>query len=267
MDSGNDGSRKGGGRVPRHASSAQTYRQRRSALLFAVLGLGLLVFGALSLLPSAKRSQPKPHHPTSSEASSSSPTTMPVSTVPSSSMPTVTSDPGLLPQSDVEPPIDASLTARLAPLWSAITTNNASAGLPVFFPKAAYLTMKTGQLPDPASDYASRLLAFYGLDVPAYHQVLASTPARLLSVNADASMAHWVSPGSCENAVGYWHLPGLRLVYSQDGITKSFAVASLISWRGLWYVVHLGPNPRPTNVGTVDQAQEGSGTPGPAGGC
>ena len=41
----------------------------------------------------------------------------------------------------------------------------------------------------------------------------------------------------------------------------------MISWRGEWYVVHLGPNPRPTNTGTVDMPALGPGTPGSAGGC
>jgi hypothetical protein len=50
-------------------------------------------------------------------------------------------------------------------------------------------------------------------------------------------------------------------------VVRSFGVASLISWRGLWYVVHLGPNPRPSDVGTVDQPAIGPGSPGPGGGC
>jgi len=65
----------------------------------------------------------------------------------------------------------------------------------------------------------------------------------------------------------YWHLPGVRFVYSVGGAVQSFAIASLISWRGQWYVVHLGPNPRPEDIGTVDQPAAGAGSPGPAGGC
>jgi hypothetical protein len=91
--------------------------------------------------------------------------------------------------------------------------------------------------------------------------------ARLLAVNASAADAEWIAPGSCENLIGYWHLPGVRFVYRAGGVVKSFAVASLISWRGVWYVVHLGPNPRPVNVGTVDQPAVGPGLPGPGGGC
>jgi hypothetical protein len=86
-------------------------------------------------------------------------------------------------------------------------------------------------------------------------------------VNANPSYASWIPPGSCENKIGYWHLPNIRMVYTVNGQQESFAVASLISWRGVWYVVHLGPNPRPSNVGTVDMPAFGPGTPGPAGGC
>ena len=67
--------------------------------------------------------------------------------------------------------------------------------------------------------------------------------------------------------IGYWHVPGVRLVFQRGHQVVSVAVASLISWRGVWYVVHLGPNPRPANVGTVDNYRVGPGTPGPAGGC
>jgi hypothetical protein len=192
-------------------------------------------------------------------------TVAPATTVPS----TTTTDPGLLPQTSVQPPIDASLQTTMAPLWSAIVVGTPTASLPGFFPENAYLQMKTGELPDPASDYTERLVAFYSLDIPAYHQALGTgaSTARLLDVEANAAEAAWIAPGSCENKIGYWHLPGVRLVYEEGGTTRSFAVASLISWRGVWYVVHLGPNPRPSNVGTVDQPATGTGTPGPAGGC
>jgi hypothetical protein len=129
--------------------------------------------------------------------------------------------------------------------------------------------MKTGEISDPATDYAERLIAFYGLDIGAYHSLLTDegTGARLTDVLVEPAYATWIAPGQCENLIGYWHLPGVRLVYEVGAVVHSFAVASLISWRGTWYVVHLGPNPRPQNVGTVDQPQLGAGTPGPPGGC
>jgi hypothetical protein len=71
----------------------------------------------------------------------------------------------------------------------------------------------------------------------------------------------------CENAVGYWHLGGARLVYRQRGGLRSFGIASLISWRGRWYVVHLGAVLRSGTQGVVDTPAAGPGVPGPAGGC
>jgi hypothetical protein len=169
----------------------------------------------------------------------------------------------------MEPPVDATLKSTLAPLWSAIVGGSVTGAAPVFFPRTAYLQMKTGLLPDPSSDYADRLLAFYNLDIAAYHEALGpdAGSATLLSVDATAGDAAWIPPGSCENSIGYWHLPGVRFVYSVGGAVQSFAIASLISWRGQWYVVHLGPNPRPEDIGTVDQPAAGAGSPGPAGGC
>jgi hypothetical protein len=161
------------------------------------------------------------------------------------------------------------LKAELQILWSALVSGSQSQGLPLFFPESAYITTKTGQIASPAGDYSARLLAFFGLDIAAYHQLLASGPGAptLVDVDVTPGDAQWIGPGQCENNVGYWHLPGVRLVYQQGGTLRSFAVASLISWRGVWYVVHLGPNPRPANIGTVDQPASGPGVPGPAGGC
>jgi hypothetical protein len=169
----------------------------------------------------------------------------------------------------VEPPVDASLQTSLDPLWSAFVTDSVPTALSVFFPQTAYLQMKMGEIADPASDYSDRLIALYKLDIVAYHQALGSgaATAKLLSVSASAPDAAYIPPGVCENGIGYWHLPGVRFVYEEGGNEQSFAVASMISWRGVWYVVHLGPNPRPEEVGTVDQPAEGAGTPGPPGGC
>jgi hypothetical protein len=165
--------------------------------------------------------------------------------------------------------VDASLQTTMGPLWTAIVTGSVDPALEVFFPKAAYLQMKTGVLSDPAADYTNRLIAFYQLDVTAYHQALGpnAITARLLKVSASAADAAYIPAGTCENRIGYWHLPGIRFVYEVGGSVQSFGVASLISWRGEWYVVHLGPNPRSQNVGTVDQPAAGSGAVGPPGGC
>jgi hypothetical protein len=153
-------------------------------------------------------------------------------------------------------------------LWTAIIRDDVGLAQQVFFPRTAYLRMKSGQIANPSNDYASRLRAFYALDVAAYHrQVTHGGVARFVAVHFNASFATWIAPGACENGIGYWHLPGVRLVFAHGARQWSVAVASLISWHGIWYVVHLGPNPRARDVGTVDDFRSGPGTPGPAGGC
>jgi hypothetical protein len=177
--------------------------------------------------------------------------------------------PGRLPQTSTRPPVaSGDLTSRLTPLWRALVRGDAASALTSFFPRDAYLRMKTGLLADPSADYAQRLVALFRLDVAAYHRVLLTGGApTLVRVSAASADAAWIAPHGCENLIGYWHLPGVRLVYRHGARVSSVAIASLISWRGVWYVVHLGPNPRPRDVGTVDGFAEGPGRPGPAGGC
>lgn len=181
---------------------------------------------------------------------------------------TATIDPGRLPPTSAEPSLALPLVHQMDALWNDVRTNNVVRAQSLFFPRGAYLRMKTGLLPSPSADYAQRLLAFYNLDVAAYHRYLFTGGApTLVGVTLNRADATWIAPGHCENLIGYWHLPGVRLVYRHGTKEFSVAVASLISWRGVWYVVHLGPNPRPTNVGTVADPRSGPGTPGPAGGC
>ncbi|MEI7859059.1 MAG: hypothetical protein WCI26_04425 [Acidimicrobiales bacterium] len=245
----------------------------QSAFHVSVLVLAVLVLAAAaSACGSGATSGTATTSPARTSSTTPPPTTVPPTTVPPTTVPpttTTTTDPGLLPQTSDEPPVATGLQAALTPLWTAITRGDPAPGLAAFFPRSAYLQMKTGVLANPSSDYTGRLIAFYELDVPAYHQALGADAASALleSVAADPALAQWIAPGTCENKMGYWHLPGVRLVYRSASGVHSFAVASLISWRGTWYVVHLGPNPRPSNVGTVAQPADGPGTPGPGGGC
>jgi hypothetical protein len=57
------------------------------------------------------------------------------------------------------------------------------------------------------------------------------------------------------------------VVYRQAGQVRSFGIASMISWRGVWYVVHLGAILRPTASGTVDEPASGEGTSAYSGTC
>ncbi len=183
-------------------------------------------------------------------------------------VPAGASGPGSLPPTRVEPAFGASFHAQMKQLFRAIKNDSAPIGATVFFPEAAYLSMKSGEIPDPSGDYVNRLIAFFDLDLAAYHRALfRGAPATLVRVDANAHFAQWIAPGVCENSIGYWHVPGVRLVVRQGNRLVSVGVFSLISWRGTWYVVHLGPNPRPADVGTVEAFRVGVGTPGPPGGC
>ena len=149
-------------------------------------------------------------------------------------------------------------------LWLAVTTGNASFALPAFFPEAAYTQVKA--IGDPAYDWQSRLWYDFTLDVAAAHAEVGRN-ATFLKVIAPSDLAVWVSPGACYNSAGYWHLPGPRVVYKRGGETRSFGIASLISWRGDWYVVHFGAVLRGGAYGEVDDPETGPGEPGPPGGC
>ncbi len=152
----------------------------------------------------------------------------------------------------------------MADLWLAVTTGKPRLALPAFFPLAAYDQLKA--IPDPAGDWQSRLWYDFTLDVAAAHHLL-SKNAKLVRVIVPTQYATWIYPGGCYNSIGYWHVPGARVVYRQSSQLRSFGIASLISWRGVWYVVHFGAVLRGGDYGVVDSPVQGTGYPGPPGGC
>ncbi len=105
------------------------------------------------------------------------------------------------------------------------------------------------------------------VDVKAAHALLGrdARSARLLRVVVPPGAA-WIVPGACYNSIGYWHVGQSRVVYREHGQVRSFGIASLISWRGVWYVVHFGGVTRPV-VGMVDDPAAGPGVAGPSYGC
>jgi hypothetical protein len=172
---------------------------------------------------------------------------------------------GPRPQTSALPSTNSSAFRNaMTDLWLAVTKDSASYALPAFFPEAAYRQVKA--IPSPDSDWQYRLWYDFTLDLRAAHD-LTGGRAQLVSVVAPPAEAAWVGPGACYNSVGYWHLAGPRVVYRVDGQVRSFGIASLISWRGVWYVVHLGAVLRDADVGIVDQPADGDGIPGPPGGC
>ncbi len=183
-------------------------------------------------------------------------TTMPVTTT--------TTDPGSLPQTTTLPSATTpQFHTEMAALWQGVVTGSVRTAMPAFFPLGAYLQLKS--IPDAQGDWQSRLVGEFSLDLAAAHALIGSGAARaqLLQVIVPTQYAHWVTPGVCYNSVGYYEVPNARLVYQINGVVRSFGIASMISWRGQWYVVHLGAVLRTTTTGQgeVDAPATGPGTP------
>jgi hypothetical protein len=157
----------------------------------------------------------------------------------------------------------------MAALWAGVRRGSLHLALPAFFPEAAYAQVKA--IADPAGDWRLRLLGEYAADLSAAHGLLGSGArrARLLRVIVPPALAHWVPPGVCFNRVGYWETPNSRVVYRiGNGPVRSFGIASMISWRGVWFVVHLGAVERPAGGGgAVDDAAAGPGYAAPSSTC
>jgi hypothetical protein len=209
----------------------------------AVVGLALVTLGP-------DRSTPNPVAVASRSAltdTTTPPTTAPVTAttavagVTTTAAPTTTSDPGALPQTDEQPTASgAAFDAGVQGLWQAIVRDDPEAAMPFFFPESAYLQVKA--ISDPATDYQQRLVADYADDIHALHAQLGDggSSAQYVGVDVPDSQAVLVQPGEESNKLSYWRVYGSTLRYSVNGATGSFPITSLISWRGEWYVVHLG---------------------------
>ena len=162
---------------------------------------------------------------------------------------------------------DSVFQAEMTDLWAGVVSGRPDLAQPAFFPLVAYEQVKA--IADPAADWQNRLVTEFRQDVVAAHNLLGgrARQATLVDVVAPDGDADWISPGVCSNGIGYWHAANARLVYRVDGRTMSFGISTLISWRGRWYVVHLGGELRTSSGGMVDQPSSGPGVPGPQGGC
>ena len=239
----------------------------RALLAAAVTAAALLAGCSASSSPasapvSATKTGPQP----SSSSPSSSVTSAPASPRPSgpTALP-VAPGAGALPQTRAFPSTNSNaFHDAMQDVWLAVTTGNARLALPAFFPRAAYQKLKG--IYDPGADWDDRLWYDFTLDVAAAHRVV-DPDAHLVRVIVAGADAAWVYPGVCDNSIGYWHVSGARVVYRQHGEEHSIGIASLISWRGVWYVVHFGAVLRSAATGIVDDPEDGPGVAGPAGGC
>jgi hypothetical protein len=239
-----------------------------AALLAALAGCSAAATGASARASAAAKLRTSPVTATRAAAptmskSPSTPTPKPKPTP--SALPVGPANAGALAQSSVLP--KASGTAfnnAVHDLWLAVTTGDPDYAKPAFFPEKAYDQVKA--IADPESDWQGRLWLDFTLDLAAVHK-LVKPGATLVKVTAPTQYEQWIPPGACYNSTGYWHLPGSRLVYREGGVTHSFGIASFISWRGDWYLIHLGALVRGGAYGIVDDPETGAGFPGPPGGC
>jgi len=164
----------------------------------------------------------------------------------------VVRDPGRLPQTKAFPTAtSAHLRLGVRELWDAIITGDPAKALPFFFPVTAYVQAKSGT--GNVADWHDRLWYLFSLDVAAVHQFVdpARGATKLLGVDVPSSQAQWVLPGEEFNKEPYWRLWGTVMRFRSGDRVGSFGVFQLISWRGEWYVVHLGPAVRSADVGIV----------------
>ena len=52
--------------------------------------------------------------------------------------------------------------------------------------------------------------------------------------------ATWIKPGVEYNVGPYWRVFKTQMNFTVDGKNVQIPIESMISWRGQWYVVHLG---------------------------
>ena len=231
---------------------------RRPVLLLSAAGIVLAATGlwvaAITIGGGAPATSTADHvAPTTTEAPSTTTTTAP---------PPTTTDPGTFPQTSALPTTTSPVfSANMASLWDGVSTGLPQTAVPGFFPESAYLQLKT--VAGAHSDFTGRLEVEYEEDVSAAHQLLGpgAPMAKLVGVEVDSAYAHWVPIGTCYNDVGYFEVPNSRVVYSINGQVSSFGIASMISWRGEWYIVHLGAILRSGSGGEVDDPRSGPGTP------
>ncbi|MGH9088910.1 MAG: hypothetical protein ACRDYZ_12510 [Acidimicrobiales bacterium] len=250
-------------RPARPAPGPRTHRRRRR--LLSVTGAAVVTVVVLVLTHGTGRggaaAAPAPGpRPTGSRAvGGASATTSPTTTAAPT---TTTTGPGTLPQTGLLPSATSpQFQAGMAALWQGAVAGQVAPAMPAFFPVGAYLQLKA--IPNARTDWQNRLVAAFAEDVAAVHELLGAgaTTATFEGVRVPSQYGHWVTPGICYNAIGYYEVPNARVVYEVGGATRSFGIASMISWRGQWYVVHLGAVLRTTpSRGLVDEPATGPGS-------
>jgi hypothetical protein len=155
-------------------------------------------------------------------------------------VPTTTVDPGTLPQTDEKPTgTGAEFDGRMKVLANAIITNTPDTALSAFFPVSAYKQTKKNT--DPAADWKNRLIANFKVDVADANKKLGPNAKNAVFTGVTVpNTVVWVKPGEEYNVGPYWRVFKAQMNFTVDGKTVQIPIESMISWRGQWYVVHLG---------------------------
>jgi hypothetical protein len=247
-------------RARRAEKRAATRRRRRAA---AAASLALLAVAVALILAPGSPSRHAPHTPAKRPPggrASARLTPARRNTAPVSAAARAVAVAGRLEQTHAFPSSRSPLFRSLmAALWEGVSRGSVEPALVAFFPEQAYLQLKA--INGAASDWQSRLVHDYALDIAAAHRLLGGngSRARFVRVDARSEFGHWIPPGVCSNSVGYYEMPNARVIYREGSRMRSFGIASLISWRGEWYVVHLGAILRPSDAGLVNAPSAGSG--------
>ena len=138
-------------------------------------------------------------------------------------------------------------------LWNAIVEGRPQLATSFYFPLHAYVAVKA--ITNGVQEWTTRLLVFYQMDIMAAHAYLGAGAASdtLIGVWVPRGSAVWVQPGVELNKGSYWLVYGARLLYRSQGRVESLGIRSLISWKGQWYIVHLGHIARATFSGDLYQ--------------
>ncbi len=204
----------------------------RRPALGSVLAAAAVVVGACSSSASTVRHRATPH-------AAAPATTVPTAAASATTSAPTTTDPGALPQTMARPSAqDPLFEEHVQALWRAVVDGNPSEAMGFFFPLSAYVQVKA--ISDPVHDWQTRLVADFDADVLADHADLGSgAPGAVFGAITVPPDAVWVQPGVEYNKGSYWRVYGSTVHYTVSGQSGSFVIASMISWRGEWYVVHL----------------------------
>ena len=201
-------------------------------------GVLLLLFFALCLAITIIAFPGHKSHSATTATAVNAPRTTVRTTLPSTT--TTTIAPGNLPQTKAFPSAsDPIFLAHMRELVAAVASDQPKLALSAFFPLPAYIQVKA--IADPVTDWHVRLVANYGIDIGLAHAQLgpnaSSAKFKSVSIGADPT---WVKPGVELNKGSYWRVFGTVVYCTVGSATRDFVITSMISWRGEWYVVHLG---------------------------